>query len=231
MKSNKSFGSMTLIFVLIAALYVFAFLIIPFEKSATSWFAFAFTLVAFAFCYGTFCLAFAKNDSLVSKVYGLPIVRVGVIYLVVQLVLGFLFCVIGAFTTLKTWIVLLFSVVPLALALIGLIAFEGVRDFIEKQEAEDIRKTRSSRLFRINIDSIVDLCDNAEVKAPLKKLAEDIRYSDPVSGDETAAIEEQILNEINNLRSMINTPAALGQIQFVSNLLKDRNRICQMYKR
>ena len=231
MKSKKSIGSVSLIFALVAALYIFAFLIIPFEKSATSWFAFAFTIVALGFCYGTFYLAFAKGDKLVSKVYGLPIARVGVIYLVAQFIIGFLFCIIGAFMTVATWVVLIFSVIPLALALIGLVAFEGVRGFIEGQESEDVRKTRSARLFKINIDSIVDICENPDVKAPLQKLADDIRYSDPVSGDETAAVEEQILNEINNLRAMVNSPAALRQIQYISNLLNDRNRICKMYKK
>ena len=231
MKTGKSFSSTAIIFLLVVLLYVFAFLVIPFPKNATSWTAFVFTLAAFCVCLYSLYLAFGKGEKLVSRVYGLPIMKVGTTYLAVQLVIGVALCFIGAFVELETWISLILSVVPLAAAIIGLIAFDSVRDAIEEQEAADVRATRSVRLFKINIDSIVSLCEVPDTLPALKKLAEDIKYSDPVTCNETAALEEQILVEINTLRSMVNSPAALREIQHISNLLADRNRICKMYKK
>ena len=55
------------------------------------------------------------------KVYGWPIIRLGYIYLVVQLLLCIISFIVGAFVGIPFWIILVIEVIIVGLVLIGLI--------------------------------------------------------------------------------------------------------------
>jgi len=215
-------------------LYVFCFLIIPFDKNEASWIAFGFTLLSFFAGFGIFALAFKNAETAVSKVYGFPILRVGLIYIIAQLILGVIICFIAAFADLEYWVPLLLSVILLGLAGIGVISTNATRNEIENLEAETERVTRPTKIFNLNIQAIIDMCTSEPLKKELLKLAEEIKYSDPVSSDATLNIENALLGEINALRNLVQqnaVEAALYQITRVTNLLNERNRVCKAFKK
>ena len=207
---NKKSKSAIAVFAIVAFVYAFCFIIIPFPKNAASWISFAFTLISAVAGLGIFTYAFKDGDSLVSKIYGFPIFRIGYLYIAAQ------------------------SIILLGLAIIGVIATDNTRDIIEEIEEETERVTKATKIFNLDIQAIVDLCTDEAVKKELVKLAEAIKYSDPVSSEATEDAENTLLEEISRLRELIevnDNEKSLTQITKVTNLLNERNRICKAFKK
>ncbi len=78
-----------------------------------------------------------------------------------------------------------------------------------------------------------EVLKNPAAREPLKKMVERFKYSDVVSSDATAEIDDQIKPEIQALRAMLSsgtTEDLLAKIETISNLLSSRNRLCEMAK-
>lgn len=59
---------------------------VPAEKTGAFWIAYAFTLAAIAAQIGIWKAAFGKEAGLRSRFLGLPVIHIGVVYLVLQLI-------------------------------------------------------------------------------------------------------------------------------------------------
>ena len=106
--------------------------------------------------------------------------------------------------------------------------------WLEEIEEKTVIVTKTIRKFKVDIADILDLCKDETVYPSLEKLVEKFKYSDIVSNDETAPVEEQIKQEINELRNMISTESSevlLAKVETISNLLSSRNRRCEMGKK
>ena len=233
MKPGKKSKSVIMIYAIILIVYMIAFLIIPFNKNAASWISFLFTIIAIASSLFVFNFAFNTKETLVSKIYGYPIFRVGAVYALAQLALGIVICTIAAFVAVPYWIALLFSVILLGAATIGVIITDNTRDLVE--EVDEIVKvdTKNVTRFQVDIASIVDICENAEVKADLEKLRELFRFSDPVTNDETREVEESIKTMLSELKTIVadNSASDIKTLtKKITNALNERNRICKESK-
>ena len=234
MKSTKKAISIVLIYAIVAVLLIVSTLAIPFKKPAASWVVFAFSLVSLAAGCGVTIFAFGKSSTLKSKFYGYPVFRIGVIYTIVQLVITLPIYIIGAFVNVPCWIGLSISILVLGLAAIGLIATDNARDYVESVDEKTITVTKNIREFQIDIADVLDMCKDDNIRTPLKKLVDKFKYSDIVSTDDTATIEEQIRYEVDELRNMIATESAeiiIAEIEKITNLLSSRNRLCENSKR
>ena len=230
-KKNKSVMA---VYVIAAAVYVIAFAIIPFPKnSGSAWISFLFTVLAFAASFYMTQKAFCGDAPIISKVYGYPIFRIGIIYLAVQVVFSLIILISGFFVRVPYWVALLPSIVMLAFAAIGFIATDNVRDMVEKIDEESKKETKAVETFNVDIASVIDLCENTEVKGELEALAENLRFSDPVSSEATKNLEVTISEGIFELRDMItsgNNDKITVKIKEIKNLLNERNRICKLSK-
>ncbi len=205
---------------------------IPFPKTSAAWIAYFFTLCSFAVSYWIFVVAFRGIEELESKVYGFPIFRVGVSYLAIQLIFGFVVDLLGYQLRIAAWVVVVVSVLLLAYALIGMIAADTARNVIEQQQDDVQVQTGKIKYFRLDIAGLADRAGEGEVKKQLEKLAEEIRFSDPVSSDTLKEIEGRLELEAEKLGNMLggNQEDCLVQIELLSNLLADRNRRCKALK-
>jgi len=71
--------------IVFALFNVIAF-VVPTDKTATFWTAYAFTVVAFAVQIPLWKIALGKKDTLKSKFLGIPVIHVGITYLIIQLI-------------------------------------------------------------------------------------------------------------------------------------------------
>lgn len=230
---DKKAKSVIAVYSIIALVYVLAFLIIPFDKCAASWISFGFTVVAVASSLLVCGLAFKDKEAIVSKLYGFPVFRVGVIYAIAQLIVGVVICAIGAFVTVPYWIALLLSVLLLAAGAIGVIAADNARDMVEAVDESAKVQTKTVTCFRISMAGIIDACENADVTADLEALNELFKYSDPISNAETQESEEAIKTMLANLKTMVidgTTDDVKALIKQITNALNERNRICKASK-
>lgn len=233
MKFDKKAKSTIAVYAIILFVYVLAFLILPFNKIAASWISFIFTVIAIVGSLLVCGCAFKAKETLVSKIYGFPIFRVGVVYGIAQIIAGIIICAIGAFVVVPYWVALLLSVLFLGAAAIGVIVTDNTRDLIEEIDNGVKVETENVTFFQINIAGIVDGCDNDEVKSELVKLNELFQFSDPVTNDSTKEIEAAIMAMLSELKTIVvdgSTDDIKKQIKKLTNSLNERNRICKASK-
>mgnify|MGYP004517169987 FL=1 len=233
MKMNKPKKSAVAIYGIIAVLFIFLTVLIPFPKPASSWIMFAFSIISLAVGAGISIYAFGKPKDLMSKFYGYPIFRIGYLYTAAQLITTVILYAVGAFFNVPYWIGLLLSLIYTGAASIGFIVTDNSRDFIENIDANTVNATKTITSFQIDISDILDACKDEKAREPLQNLATKFKYSDPVSIEETKEIESEITKELKALKTSVsgkNTEATLVQIEKVVNLLNSRNSICGSYK-
>ena len=230
-KVQKSLISVCIIvFVVLSVLY-FA---IPFPKNAASWVAYVASVISVVFGYFTANIAFKGTESLKSKVYGFPVFRIGYIYLIAQVIFTILICLINIVFLVPAWISIVISVIFLAIALIGVIGADNARDVIENIDEQTEIKTKKVTYFNLDISNVLDVCKDNELKKKINILSEKFRYSDPVSCDELVDIENKISDEIDKLKDIVienNKESAIEKIDYITNLLADRNRKCKALKK
>lgn len=225
-KKNKSFIAM---FAIVALVYILLYALIPFAKPAGSWLMFVFSILSIV---GGCCITLytlGKDDTLMSKFYGYPIFKIGISYTLLQLGASVVVYVVGAFVNVPYWVGLLLSLLLAGIAGIGMIAADNARDFVEQTEDRTIALTRNITCFNLDISDLLELCQEDALRAPLQELATKCKYSDPVSVPETEELEQQIKQELEQLRKLLEqneTQKAEDQIRLLLRLLSSRNRIC-----
>ena len=233
MNMNKKNKSIIAVYGILVFIYLIAFVIIPFPKNAASWISFVFTLISFVLSLGVSLYVFGKEDEMTSKFYGFPIFKIAYMYPLVQFAVGLIICIVAAFVAVPYWIALILSLIILGVSAIGVIATDNARDIVEQTEAESERVTKATKMFNLNIASVLDLCTEPSVKIELEKLAESFRFSDPVSSDATEDIESTIMEKLENLKISISSSDSdenIAKITELKNLLAERNRICKVSK-
>ena len=73
-------------------------------------------------------------------------------------------------------------------------------------------------MFNLNIASVLDLCSDAAVKKELEKLAENFRFSDPVSSESTEEIENIIMEKLEKLKIQITSSSSDENIEKITEL-------------
>lgn len=231
---NKKQKSTIAVFAILSIVYNILFFTIPFPKNKTVWCGYVFTWVALAASLYAVKMAFDSGKELESKVYGYPIFRIGVIYMIAQMVVGLFFDLLGFVLAVPMWILMVISVLMLGAALIGMIATDNARDVIEQTVEKNRAQIKPMKIFKLDIACLADMTEDSSLKTGLKKLEEDFRYSDPVSNENLHEIEGQIQGEIGILKGMLvakgDEQTILEQIQKVKNLVLERNRMCKMGK-
>ena len=215
--------------VLLALAHLLVFLL-PFYHGVIFWFSYVFLLIAFGVAAAAFVLAF--RGQLTSRFYGIPIAKVGVLYLAVQAVLSLVFMALGR--VVPFGIVLVADAVLLGAAVLGLVAQDIARDHIQALDARLDTAVSVIRSAQSTLNLLVSRCDNLECRAAVQKLADELRYSDPVSSSELAQIEADLCAAIDDLQQAVvdgDDDSVLTLCTQSRTLLNERNRLCKLGKK
>lgn len=213
--------------VVVFVIYNLIAFMIPFAHTVAFWISYGFTLVAFAVVAASIYIAFIKNPDAKSKFYGFPIARVGIIFGVAQLVVSLLMMALAAI--IPWWVAVLVYSVGLGVAVLGLIGMEAVVDEIKTQDVKLKKDVSLMRSLQSKISQIASQTDNAGIKA----LAEEFRYSDPVSNDAIADAEADLAAAVDQLQAAFvdGDNEAMAQLcRRTAALLAERNRLCKLNK-
>lgn len=225
MKKDTIRGIIALTVVL--ALYILIAFLIPFVHTATFWVSFVFTLIAFAVVAASIYIAFIKNPDAKSRFYGFPIAKIGVLYGAVQLLAGIVFMALAAIV--PAWVAVLVYAIALGAAVIGLISADAVVSEIHVQDAKLKKDVSLMRSLQSKVNQMAAQSENADVKA----LANEFRYSDPVSNDAIADAEADLAAAVDELQSAYvdgDSEAVAKLCRKASALLAERNRLCKLNK-
>ncbi len=229
MKKDTIRGVLGLAVLLI--LFILVVFLIPFVHTAAFWVSFVFTLLAFAVVTAALYIAFVKKPDAKSKFYGFPIARIGVIYGLAQLVLSLLFMALSLWV--PVWVVVLACAIVLGAAVIGLISADTVVEEIHAQDAKLKKNVSLMRELQSKLNQMASQCDNPDAAAAVKRFAEELRYSDPVSSDALAEAEADLVAAVDDLQSAVvdgDSTAVKQLCSRASNLLAERNRLCKLNK-
>ena len=218
MKKNSTKGYVIL-GILFALVSIIAFAV-PTAKTATFWIAYAFTAVAFAAQIGIWKAALGKEDTLKSKFLGFPVVHIGIVYAIIQTVA---FAVFIFVSRLPTWSAIVACSVIAGISAVCMISADAGRNEIERVEAKVQKKVVYIRELQADIELLADNETNADVKTALTQLAEKIRFSDPMSNEQLADLEDKISTKIEELKT---TSSQLEIITELNSLLDERNKKC-----
>ena len=218
--STKGYVILGIIFALIS---IIAF-VVPTMKTATFWIAYVFTAIAILAQIVIWKNALGKEDTLKSKFLGLPVVHVSVVYLVVQILSFAVFVTVPA---LPIWSAIVACAAILGFSVIFMIAGEAGRGEIERVEAKVQKKVFFIKELQADVELLIDREADAEIKTALQQLAEKIRFSDPMSNNTLAEIENKIAAKVSELKTESDKMAIIHELNL---LLVERNKKCKILK-
>ena len=229
MKRNTARG-LALLAILLAVFCVIAFAV-PFARTAVFWLGFGFGVFAILLQLYIFKSAAAANGDARSRFYGFPVARIGVIYLAGQLIVSLVEMALAG--ALPAWVPLVINILLAALALAGCITVETMRDEIARQDVKLRKDVSRMRELQSLSASLVGMCSDEALKATVQKLADEFRYSDPVSSERTQALEEDMRARLNDIQQALvdgDAASARALCGKLTGVLAERNRICAVNK-
>ena len=197
---------------------------IPTAKTATFWIAYAFSVVAFALQIVIWKFAFKGTDTLKSKFLGIPLISVGITYFIVQIIA---FAIFMALSLMASWIAVVVCALILGISAICLIGTETGREEINRVEEKVEKKVFYIKSLQVDIEMLASAERDADTKAALTKLAEKIRFSDPMSNEFLADLEAEISAKIKELETAENKAEI---ITVLDSLITKRNKKVKLLK-
>lgn len=222
MKKNISKGYFILgiLFILVS---VIAFAV-PAAKTAAFWISYGFAVIAFAAQLIIWKAALGRSESLKSKFLGFPVVHIGIVYLIVQVIALAVFLSIP---TLPIWSAVVVCAVVAGVSAVCMIASDVGRSEIERVSAKVQEKTFYIKQLQADVELLAGAETDTAAKLALMQLAEKIRYSDPMSDEQVADIEDRITAKIAELKSSTDKTGIINEL---NSLLDERNRKCKLLK-
>ncbi len=222
MKKNNfmSYLALGIVFVLFN---VIAF-VIPTDKTATFWTAYAFSAVAFAVQIPLWKIALGKKDTLKSKFLSIPVIHVGITYLIIQLIA---FAAFMIFPTLPVWLAVIVCTIILAISALCAISGQAGVNEISRVEEKIKVKRAFIQFLQTDIEMLVESETDAETKAALQKLAEKVRFSDPMSHEMLGELESRISAKVEEIKTAADKKSLIEE---VTTLLTERNKKCKILK-
>ena len=218
--STKGYVILGILFVLVS---IIAFAV-PTVKTTAFWIAYVFTAAAFAAQILIWKAALGKEETLKSKFLGFPVVHIGIVYAVIQVIA---FAVFMFVPTLLAWSAIVVCSVIAGVSAVCMISADTGRNEIERVEAEVQKKVFYIRQLQADIELLAGNESDATVKTALSQLAEKIRFSDPMSNEQLADLENKISTKVAELKTASNK---LEIVTELNSLLDERNRKCKILK-
>ncbi len=218
--SSKGYVILGILFVLVS---VVAFAV-PSAKTVAFWISYAFTVIAFAAQIAIWKAELGRNESLKSKFLGFPVVHIGIVYLVVQIIALAVFLFIP---TLPIWSAAVACAVIAGASAVCMIASDVGRSEIERVSSKVQKKAFFIKQLQTEVELQADAETDIATKSALTQLAEKIRYSDPVSNEQIADIEDRITAKVAELKKAADKTNCIVEL---NSLFDERSRKCKLLK-
>lgn len=207
-------------------------LVFTFANNFTTvfWFAYGFTFLAFILQVIGFFVSYGRKTTPNNTFLGIPITLIGLVYLCVQVIVGSIFMIFADMSLKLT------NVIQIIILAVYIVACSAA--LFAKNAVSDIHDTTKEKLLFIKLleNDVIALQERATEPAlitRLERLAELIKYSDPMSHPSLALIEQKITNKIDQLTEKAQD-SKMAEVDDLCNqielLMADRNRKCKILK-
>lgn len=230
MKKNTT--RVLLVGLIALVLYNMIVFLVPFDReTAAYWLSYAFTMIAFGVAGVAVYNGMLKNPDAKSNFYTFPMVRIGLNYAVIQLIAGLVVMIAGQW--LAWWLVTLVYAIGLGVVIALLIAADATVDQIKTMDGQLKARVSHMRAIQSKVIHLEGQCADSAAREAVKKLAEELRYSDPVSSPAVAEAEHELSALVDAIQDAVADGEAAVIVQLctkASSLLAERNRLCKLSK-
>lgn len=199
--------------------------------TAVFWTSWVFMLAAFAAMTVSVTILGQRGMFLRDWLFGFPIIKHSTVFLIAELTASIVFML---FEKRAPW-GWAFAVQFLMLCIYGICA---ISCFLTKETINDVHtkvsdKTRFIKLLRADAEMLVEKCSDPETREECRKLAESIRYSDPMSSETLFELEKDLaltVSECDRAVAAKDYAAARELCAKAMLQLTERNKVCKALK-
>jgi hypothetical protein len=217
-------------FITLAVYNTIAF-VAPFNRGCAGfWIGYGFSTLAILLSSGIGLYALGR-EGIKSKFYGMPLADAARIYLIIQMLAGF--AEMGAASLVPYQAGLILNVAMLGVFLVGVMAVSAATGEIERLDEEVKGKVFYIKSLQADIEGLAGGMPDDSIKKLLKDLAETVRYSDPMSSPQLAAVENKIEAKASALAEAADkadNDAVKALCDELQQLFGERNRKCKILK-
>ncbi len=202
---------------------------ITYEKfGGVSW----VTLIVLEMCFLLHLIitAAALNQKKLSGTfYRLPLIRLSYVCVVVTTIVA----VIAMLAFVPSWVPLALALLVLAVYAFAILKAGTAAALVEGVDRKVEASTRNMKSLYAAAAACADRCADPELKKPVQKLAEALRYADPVSSEATREAENTLCMYLVDLESAVDAADAdkvKTACAAMTSALTDRNRLNKLGK-
>ena len=191
------------------------------------------TLILFELCFvgHLICTWIAlRQNKLSGTFYRLPLIRLSYACIIVTTVIG---CVMMAIPNLPSWIPLIAALIIMALYAVAVVKAAAAAEIVEHIDETVRTDTAFIRNLTAEANTLVTRAKSEKVRAACKKIAEAVRYSDPMSSGALSDAESRIRAEFGIFTDAVlsdNADAVNASADTLLSLIAERNQTCKAGK-
>lgn len=197
---------------------------IPVNRTTTFWISYTFTTIAFILQILIWKMALKNAESLKSKFLGIPIIHIGIVYLIIQLIS---FAIFMGFPEIQYWVSIIVSVLILGISAMSMTTTQIGKNEINRVEEKVTNGVSYIKELQIKVEMMAEKEEHENIKESLRKLAEKIRFSDPMSNETLEDLEKNISNKVAELEKNEIKEELILEIDL---LLTERNKKIKILK-
>ena len=187
------------------------------------WIGYVFIMIAFV--GQLLCARVALKETNIKKVfYNLSLFKTSYSGLILSFVFGGL-CMF--FSWLPYWVGIIPCVIVLAASILAVIKASAAIELVSAVDEKVKANTHFIKSLRVYLELFAKNECDITLKTELQKLAEKVRFSDPMSCPELAAIENEIADKANSLKTVADKLEVIAEIDM---LLTERNERTKILK-
>ncbi|MBQ7036473.1 MAG: hypothetical protein IJN74_03170 [Clostridia bacterium] len=232
---NKNFKSYLSIWAILLIVFNVAVFVSPGEMAGMSKFGGAFwagyIFITLAFLGQLACAYVAlKAENLKKLFYNVPLISVSRTGLILTVIFGTLCMVIP---NLPNWVGIIVCFAVLGFTAVAVLKAKVAGELVEAVDDKIKAQTFFIKSLTVDAESLMARAKSENVKAECKKVYEAVRYSDPMSNNALAPIENEITIKFAKLSDAVlndNFETVSAFTDEIIILLGDRNKKCKVLK-
>lgn len=204
---------------------------VPFQKNIVFWLVLSFSFLSILVQVAALHFVMKSQAPIKDRIYDFPIIRVSAVYLVIQLLASLL--IMGFSDKIPVFAAALVEMVILVAAVTGFYFAGAARTEVVRQDKQLEKELVKMQELQMRLGILISQCEEGQIREILRKLSEEIRYSNPISREVSEDIEEEIavlFAEMEKAALAEDIENTAGLCNRVTALLQERDRICKYGK-
>jgi len=232
---KKTFKFYVIILVICLALFNVISFVTPDKIAGISKFSGSFWIgyifITFSFIGQLICAYIAlKAKNLKKLFYNIPLISISYIGLMIMLFVGGLTMAIPHF---PNWIGIIVCLLILGFTAISIIKATVAADIVSDIDTKVATETTFIKMITVDAKNLVNRANAQMLKKQCEKIYEALRYSDPMSNEALADVEQRIKEEFDVLTDAViadDLGATESSTKELSTLINERNNKCKALK-